>query len=174
MATTPARQGPFERWLPNQALAAASLLLFAAAVTAVLRGRVDWPAVPPLVWLHLGTILAATALTPVMLLRRKGDRRHRQLGYVWAAAMLGTAITSLFFHTRAPRGTLGVFSGDVSPIHILSIWVMLQVPLIVVSARRHDPVRHERAVRGMVLGALLIAGFFTFPFNRMLGRWLFG
>jgi hypothetical protein len=25
----------------------------------------------------------------------------------------------------------------------------------------------------MVLGALLIAGFFTFPFNRLLGHWLF-
>jgi uncharacterized membrane protein len=29
-------------------------------------------------------------------------------------------------------------------------------------------------VRGMVTGALLVAGFFTFPFGRMLGAWLFG
>ena len=28
-------------------------------------------------------------------------------------------------------------------------------------------------VRGLVIGALLIAGFFTFPFNRLLGSWLF-
>lgn len=174
MATKPARQAAFDRWLPNEALAAASLLLLTAAVTAVLRGRAEWQTVPPLVWLHLGAILAATALTPLMLLRRKGDRRHRRLGYVWSAAMLATAITSLFFHVRAPRGNLGIFTGDVSPIHILSVWVLLQVPLIVVSARRHDRLRHERAVRGMVIGALLIAGFFTFPFDRMLGRWLLG
>jgi uncharacterized membrane protein len=30
------------------------------------------------------------------------------------------------------------------------------------------------AARGMVLGALLVAGFFTFPFGRLMGRWLFG
>jgi uncharacterized membrane protein len=34
--------------------------------------------------------------------------------------------------------------------------------------------RHRRGIRAMVLGALLIAGFFTFPFDRLLGRWLFG
>jgi uncharacterized membrane protein len=33
--------------------------------------------------------------------------------------------------------------------------------------------RHRRSVRAMVTGALLIAGFFTFPFNRLLGHWLF-
>jgi uncharacterized membrane protein len=34
-------------------------------------------------------------------------------------------------------------------------------------------VRHRRGVRAMVTGALLIAGFFTFPFDRLLGHWLF-
>jgi len=29
-------------------------------------------------------------------------------------------------------------------------------------------------VRGLIIGALLIAGFFTFPFHRLLGHWLFG
>jgi len=28
--------------------------------------------------------------------------------------------------------------------------------------------------RFLAVGALLIAGFFTFPFDRPLGRWLFG
>ena len=32
---------------------------------------------------------------------------------------------------------------------------------------------HRGSVRGMVTGALLVAGFFTFPFDRMLGHWLF-
>ena len=59
-------------------------------------------------------------------------------------------------------------------IHILSAWVLVQVPLIIWSARRHDVRRHRRAVRGMVIGALLVAGFFTFPFGRMLGQWLAG
>jgi uncharacterized membrane protein len=162
------------RILPNEALAAASLALVLAAIAAVLRGQPHWGAVPPLVWLHLGAILFATALTPVMLLRAKATRRHRQLGYTWFTAMLVAAASSLFFKvTSDAAGNWGVFSGNFSPIHILSLWVLFQAPMIVLRARRHDRAGHESAVRGMVIGALLIAGFFTFPFGRMLGSWLF-
>lgn len=161
-----------ERLLPNWLLAVASAVLAAAALLAIARGRAHWGQVPPLVWVHLATILLATLLTPVMLLRRKGDGRHRKLGYVWVGAMLLTAVTSLFFNTGVP-GSLGVFSGNFSPIHLLSVWVLVQVPQIARRARRHDRAGHEAMVRGMVIGALLIAGFFTFPFNRMLGSWLF-
>lgn len=172
-ATPPATRSLFTRLVSNELLSAAAVLLCLAAVVAVLKGRADWPAIPPLVWVHLVSILAATALTPVMLLRRKGDRRHRRLGYVWVGAMLLTAATSLFFNARVDGvRNWGVFSGDVSPIHILSVWVLVQVPLIVARARRHDRAGHERAVRAMVLGALLVAGFFTFPFGRLLGTWL--
>jgi uncharacterized membrane protein len=48
------------------------------------------------------------------------------------------------------------------------------VILLVWYARRHQVARHRGAVRGMVMGALLVAGFFTFPFGRLMGRWLFG
>jgi hypothetical protein len=54
-----------------------------------------------------------------------------------------------------------------------SAWTLVQVSLIVRAARAHDVARHRRRVRGMVTGALLISGFFTFPFGRMLGSWLF-
>jgi|APFEC2959095136_1045048.scaffolds.fasta_scaffold00083_2 uncharacterized membrane protein len=164
-----------QRLLPNRLLAAASVVLLVAALLAIARGASDWPRVPPLVWLHLFSILLATGLTPIMLLRRKGDGRHRRLGYVWVAAMLLTAMTSLFFNARQDgQANLGVFSGDFSPIHLLSIFVSIQVPRIVLAARRHDRAGHESGIRGLVIGALLVAGFFTFPFDRMLGHWLFG
>jgi uncharacterized membrane protein len=163
-----------QRIVPNEALAAASIVLALAAVTAVVRGQPHWGSVRPLVWLHLGAILFATTLTPVMLLRPKATRRHRQLGYAWFAAMVLAAASSLFFKvSNAGAPNWGVFSGNFSPIHLLSIWVLVQAPVIVSRARRHDRAGHERAVRGMVIGALLIAGFFTFPFGRMLGSWLF-
>jgi uncharacterized membrane protein len=64
--------------------------------------------------------------------------------------------------------------GGFSWIHLLSIWTMIQVPLIVLRARSHNVAGHRSAVRGMVTGALMIAGFFTFMFDRMLGHWLLG
>lgn len=150
----------------DQLLAAGAALIFAMALAAVLRGRAEWSQIPLPVWLHLGTIGIATALTPLMLLRRRGDRLHRQLGYLWVTAMFLTALVSLDVRL--------INRGGFSLIHVLSAWTMIQVPLIVWRARQHDWVRHRSAVRGMVLGALLIAGFFTFPFNRLLGNWLFG
>ena len=176
MATTPTQTGVrafADRLFSNRMLAAAATLLFVVAAAAILKGRSDWPQIPRLVWLHLGSVLTATALTPIMLLRRKGDDRHRTLGYAWVTAMVMTAATSLAFKTGVAGPTLGVFSGDFSPIHLLSIYTLLQVPLIVARARRHNWAGHERAVRSMVIGALLVAGFFTFPFDRMLGAWLF-
>ncbi len=158
--------GVINRILPDRALALLSLMLLAIVVVAVARGYAEWGRIPWQVWPHLATMCLALALTPVMLLRRKGDRRHRVIGYVWVAAMIATALISFTIRT--------VNNGGFSFIHLLSIFVLIQVPMIVVRARQHDPVRHHRAVRGMVIGALLIAGFFTFPFDRLLGHWLFG
>jgi uncharacterized membrane protein len=164
----------WQRILPNEALAAASAALALAAIIAVLRGEPHWGEVRPLVWVHLCAILLVVLLTPVMLLRPKGTRRHRQLGYAWFAAMMLAAASSLFFKvTGSSAPNWGVFSGNFSPIHLLSVWVLVQAPVIVRRARRHDRAGHERAVRGMVVGGLLVAGFFTFPFGRMLGSWLF-
>lgn len=150
----------------DRVLSIGAAVLFAAALAAIVRGHDHWRMVPFLIWAHLATILVATALTPVMLLRVRGDGRHRVIGRVWIAAMLATAISSLFIHVSGP--------GRFSVIHLLSFWTLVQVPLIWWTARRHNVARHRRAVHGMVIGALPVAGFFTFPFNRLLGTWLFG
>lgn len=151
----------YERFL---AVAAGVLLVVVAAALA--RGEPHWHEVGWRIWLHLATIVVALALTPTMLLRPRGDRWHRRLGWVWAAAMVATALVSFAVQVAHP--------GHWSFVHILSAYVLVQVPLIVILARRHKVARHRRAVRAMVTGALLIAGFFTFPFGRMMGVWLFG
>jgi uncharacterized membrane protein len=162
----PKRPKPISADGYERVLAYASLVLLAAALTAIVRGRAEWTAIPPLIWLHLATILTATGLTPIILLRRRGDRRHRLLGRVWVSAMLATAAISL--------GIRVIHPGHWSWIHILSVFVIVQAPLIWWTARTKRLTTHRRMVRGMVTGALLIAGFFTFPFGRLLGHWLLG
>jgi uncharacterized membrane protein len=150
----------------DRILAAAASGLLVVVLVALFKGRAQWSLIPLVIWAHLATILVALVLTPVMLLRRRGDQRHRVLGWVWAAALFGTAFISLFVKVLNP--------GHFSYIHLLSILTIVQVPLIILYARRHDHKRHRQAVRGMVIGALLVAGFFTLPFGRLLGHWLFG
>jgi uncharacterized membrane protein len=151
----------FERWL-----AFGAIILLAAVLAALIRGYASWARVPPLIWLHLATIMLSLALTPVQLLRPRGVRRHRQLGYLWVGAMTTTAALSFGIRTINP--------GGFSPIHVLSAFTLVQTPLIAWFAHKHYVRAHRTAVQAMVLAALLIAGFFTFPFGRMLGRWLFG
>ncbi len=150
----------------DRTLAIAAAVLAVAVVSALYRGRAEWSLVPAVVWVHIATILLAVVLTPAMLLRRRGDRLHRRLGYVWVGSLALTAVVTF--------GIRGLNNGSLSLIHILSAWTLVQLPLIVWHARHHNHARHRNAVRGMVVGALLIAGFFTFPFDRLMGHWLFG
>lgn len=150
----------------ERALAWAAIGLLLAVMAALARGQGQWQAVPGMVWAHIATILIALVLTPAILLGRRGDARHRLLGKIWVAAMLLTALLSFGIHLSNP--------GGFSPIHILSAWVLIQAPILWHTARTHQVARHRRSVRGLVTGALLIAGFFTFPFHRLLGHWLFG
>lgn len=145
------------------AFLAAGLLI--AATIAVIKGRPQWGLIPWQVWLHLATLAVVLAITPVMLLRKRGDGSHRLLGWIWSICLFTTALISLDMRQ--------INSGGFSLIHILSLVTLIGVPVLILSARRRDLKRHRGQARAFVIGALLIAGFFTFPFDRMLGSWLF-
>ncbi len=155
----------FDRIVSDRVLAGAAVVMLAFVVADLARGQAQWGRIPWPVWVHLATMGTALVLTPAMLLRAKGSRSHRILGWTWAAAMLATAGFS--FLIRAAN------NGSFSVIHILSVWVAVQVPWIIYRARTHNIAGHHRSVRGLVIGALLVAGSFTFPFDRLLGHWLF-
>lgn len=161
-----AKRSPLAPDAFEKTLAIGALLLLTALLAALIRGRAEWGHLNLSVWVHLLTISAALILTPILMLRSRGDRTHRKIGWTWAALMFGTALVSFNIRFNTP--------GQLSWIHLLSVLTVLLVPTIVLSARRHKIQRHRNFARGTVVGALLLAGFFTFPFERLLGRWLFG
>lgn len=161
------------RVFSNRNLALATAVLLAVVILAVARGGARFLALPLLVQLHLASMMLVMAITVPMLLRPKGTPGHRQLGRIWAGLMFGNALATLCFNAGSSR-VGGVFAGDVSPIHAISLFVAISVPRAVVKARRHDRAGHEGNIRGLVIGSLLIAGLFTLPFGRTLGRWLLG
>ena len=148
----------------ERALAYAASALFVVAAIAVAKGHGQWGRVPAIIWLHLATIALALGLTPVLLLRRRGDDLHRMLGWTWASAMFVTAALTFFVRVINP--------GHLSPIHLLSLLTIVAVPRLVWQARGHRVAQHRRGVRTVVTFALLLAGVLTFPFGRMLGVWL--
>jgi uncharacterized membrane protein len=110
--------------------------------------------------------MTALVLTPYMLLRPRGTPIHRLLGKVWVTAMVATAAISLFVRYSNP--------GHFSFIHILSVFVLVMAPRVWLTARAHNVAGHRGTVRGLVTGALIVAGYFTLLETRLLGHWLFG
>jgi uncharacterized membrane protein len=164
--TIDARRASFAPDSFEKILAIGAIIMLSAMLIAIAKGSAEWVKIPVRVWVHLFAMTVALSLTPIMMLRQRGDARHRLLGKIWVAAMFFAAVSSFWLRS--------LNDGGFSLIHALSVFVIIQAPLIYWSARTHNIKRHRRSVRGMVLGAVLVAGFFTFPFDRLLGHWLFG
>ena len=124
-------------------------------------------AASPAIQIHAVAALAAFALGAVQLAAPKGTIPHRLFGWVWAGLMLTVVLTSFFIHEIR-------LWGPWSPIHLLSIFTLVMLPLAVLRARRHDVRRHQRAMIGLFAGALVIAGIFTFMPGRIMHAVLFG
>lgn len=115
----------------------------------------------PAVHIHLTATILALLLGIVMLARRKGTLPHRLLGWIWVGLMLTAAVSSFWI--------TGI-RGGYSPIHALSVLVLVLVPLAVLAIRRGKVARHRMAMIGLFFGALVIPGLFTLLPMRLLGR----
>lgn len=111
---------------------------------------------------HLTSVLLALPLGISQLLLPKGTFRHRTVGYIWIVLMVFTALVSFAIHTIIPH--------SLSPIHLFSVLTLVYAPLIVFFARRGQVERHRRAVLGIMVGGLVIAGLFTLLPGRALGQ----
>jgi uncharacterized membrane protein len=115
------------------------------------------PAIP----LHAVAAMAAFALGVVQLAAPKGTLPHRALGWIWALLMLAVALSSFWIHQIR-------LWGPWSPIHLLSIFVLVMLPLGVWRARRHRVTDHRRIMVGVFAGGLVIAGLFTLLPGRIM------
>ncbi|RVC73411.1 DUF2306 domain-containing protein, partial [Mesorhizobium sp. M4A.F.Ca.ET.022.05.2.1] len=97
----------------------------------------------------------------------KGTPSHRVMGYAWAALMLVIAVSS--FWIRQIR-----LIGPFSPIHLLSILVLVTAPLAVWYAHTHRVAAHRGAMIKLYVFALIGAGIFTLLPGRIMHTVVFG
>lgn len=124
-------------------------------------------AAPAVIQLHAFAAMSAFALGAVQLAAPKGTLPHRLFGWIWATLMLAVILSSFFIHTIR-------LWGPWSPIHLLSLFTLVTLPLALLYARRHDVRQHRRAMLGLFLGALVIAGAFTLLPGRIMHAVVFG
>jgi len=121
------------------------------------------PAIP----LHAFAAMAAFALGLVQLAAPKGTLPHRTVGWIWVTLMVCVAVSSFWIHELR-------LLGPWSPIHLLSIFTLVMLPLAVWKAHTHQVTAHRRAMIMLFSGALVIAGLFTLLPGRIMHAVVFG
>jgi uncharacterized membrane protein len=121
---------------------------------------------PIAVQFHVATVLPAAVLGAVLLARRKGTPAHRLLGKIWLVLMVVTSFSTFFIHDLK---TVGNFS----PIHLLSVYVIVGSIPAIRAARRGDIRAHRAQVAGMYFGGIVVAGLFTLVPHRVMGAIIF-
>ena len=124
---------------------------------------------PLVVQLHALAAMAALLLGIVQLAAPKGTLPHRALGWVWVILLLTISVSSFWIHGHSWR-----LWRTWSPIHLLSILTPILLIVGVMSARRHNIVSHKITMVSIFIGAIVIAGLFTFVPGRIMHHVLFG
>jgi uncharacterized membrane protein len=121
------------------------------------------PAIP----VHAFAAMAAFALGVVQFAAPKGTLPHRAVGWIWVGLMAIVAASSFWIHEIR-------LLGPWSPIHLLSIFTLIMLPIAVWRARRHRVADHRRIMTMTFVGALVIAGLFTLLPGRVMHAVVFG
>jgi len=123
-------------------------------------------ATPPIP-LHAVAAMSAFVLGVVQLAAPKGTLPHRTIGWIWVCLIVSVAVSSFWIHQNR-------LIGPWSPIHGLSIFTLLIVPVGVWMAHRHRVADHRRIMIFTFSGALVIAGLFTLVPGRIMHTVVFG
>ncbi|WP_298820781.1 DUF2306 domain-containing protein [uncultured Roseibium sp.] len=104
---------------------------------------------------------AAFAIGTVQTCAPKRTLRPKQLGHLWCALMLWTALSGFLIYDIRLRGSF-------SPIHLLSVMALVGLYVGVTEARRKEVARHRKPVIVLYSGALLVAGVFAMLPGRLM------
>jgi len=124
------------------------------------------PSADPLILWHTVAALLAIILGIVVLASRKGTRRHRLMGRIWAGLMIFVSLTSF---------GIGETFGS---IHVLSVWVLFGMVMAFIGIRHIKGRRGRRIHAAFMIGnyiglwAAAVPAFLTE--GRLMHAFLFG
>ena len=116
---------------------------------------------------HALAAMTAFVLGAVQFAAPKGTLPHRTIGWIWVCLMVSVAVSSFWIHQIR-------LIGPWSPIHLLSIFTLVMLPLAVWRAHNHRVADHRRIMILIFSGALVIAGLFTLLPGRIMHTVVFG
>ena len=113
--------------------------------------------------IQLHTLFAVMAVGIVIAIFsiRRGSKAHKVLGWSWVIVMAVTALSSFWINEIR-------LIGPFSPIHLLSILTLFSLVMNVRAARSRNISAHQKGMKSLVFGALILAGAFTFFPGRIM------
>ena len=123
---------------------------------------------------HWATAVIAFAVGLVQLLASKGTTGHRWRGRLWVALMFATATAAFFIRHGEVTGLDYLSLKGMSWIHLFVLLTFVQLPLGLWGAMTGRIRTHKFHMVGAFLGALVIAGAFTFIPGRRMHLLFFG
>lgn len=130
-----------------------------------MRLDILWEAGPAII-IHTICAFAALALGIAMFVRKKGTKSHKIIGRVFVILMAVTALSALFI--TGLNGKHWSLIHLFVPLTFYAIWELFH------HIRKGDIVKHEKAVKGLFFGALLIPGIIAMMPGRRLWYVVFG
>jgi uncharacterized membrane protein len=122
---------------------------------------------PLAIKVHLATVLPAFVIGTWQIFgSTKGTPLHRGLGFLYLGLMTATAVAAFFIRSINP--------GRLSLIHLFIPLTLFSVFGALWYVRRGNIAGHRRAMLGLYIGGLLIAGALTLLPGRLLHRVFFG
>ena len=121
----------------------------------------------PAIQIHVALAMLAIGIAPFALLRKRRDRLHKTLGYIWVVTMAGVALSSFGIHAFA-------MIGPFSPIHLFAIYTLWSLWRGLRHALRGDYRAHRATYQGLYWYGLLVAGSLNFLPGRRINQMMFG
>ncbi len=123
-----------------------------------------------LMYIHLATVVPCFVIGTILLIIKKGTRFHKNFGRIYMVLMMITGLVTLFMPALVgPR-----FLNHFGYIHLFSFLTIYTVPTAYIAIRKGNVKLHKQKMIGLYVGAILIAGGFTFFPGRYLHQLFFG
>lgn len=123
-----------------------------------------------LMYSHIVTVVPCIFLGAYLFIRSKGTPGHRFIGKIYMSLMLITASITLFM----PAAVGPQFLGHFGFIHLFSVLTLYSIPTAIIAIKRGNVRKHKIKLTLLYIGAIIIAGGFTFAPGRYMHELFFG
>lgn len=117
-----------------------------------------------LMYAHLITVVPCFFIGAYLLAVKKGTSFHKTIGKVYMILIFATAIITLFMPAHVGPQFLNHFGW----IHLFSFLTLYSVPTAIIAVKKGQIRRHKLKMILLYIGAIIIAGGFTFTPGRYL------